>query len=373
MNAIPIGSTVPLDLLITANGVGIIGQTPGVILKRLSDGAYWTGSGFTGTVTTVAMVEQDSVNRPGLYSASFDQSIDNTEDEYTAYYINTGSFAGSAVEEFMFTSTDSGCNPLAIAQAVAAKILVNSAIPIDSEDIASQDTLLEVQDTVDNISNQMALQSTLLAFQASATDQLDQIISIIQPLTGANQVTFTVLDQNSDPVPDVQITFKNTTSQITLAFGQTNINGQLTLGLPSGTYNVFFFKSFYTFGTQPYVLVVTTNQTVTINATSFVPASVLPNMCTLYSYILDATGQPVAGVNVRFKMITAMPFPTTGSSLIKSGWNETSTDAMGYWQLNAIQGAIIEISVPALLFSLSDFTVPAQANLDISTLTGLVN
>jgi hypothetical protein len=373
MNIVPTGSTVPLNLMVTAFGTGVTGLSASVALVRESDDSFWTGTGFTGTPTFVPMNEVDAINRPGLYSINFDQSIDNVENFYIAYYKTTGAFVGDATDEFMFSSINANFNPLAIAQAVAAKILVNSAIPINSANIAKETDLLEISLDVDNISNQMALQSTLTAFQSATAASLANITSILQPLTGTNQVTFTILDQNSNPVPNVLITLKNTTNQITLAFGQSNINGQLTLGLPSGTYNVLFFKSFYTFGTQPYVLTVTTNQTVTINAVSFIPLSVLPNMCALYSYVLDATGQPVAGVVVRMKMITTMPFASSGSSLIQSGWVEVQTDATGYWTINAIQGAIIEVSIPALLFDLSDFTVPVQANLDLSTTTGLVN
>lgn len=372
MQVIPIGTTIDLHFVIIF-GNGIPGQTPTVELVRQKDGAYFNGTIFTLTPVALPMAEVDAVNLPGVYRYTFDQTIDNDQEQYIAYYENTGAFAGVAFEEFFFTNITADVNTLSIAMAVASKILVNQAIPIDSSDIASQALLEDVDTDVDNISNSMALQSTLLNFESEAMDALNQIISIIQPLSGSNLVTFNILDQDSLPVPDVKITIKNTISNITLAVATTDINGQVTLGLPNGTYNVLFWKSFYTFGTQPYSLVVTTNQTVNISATSFTPASVLPNMCTLYSYVLDATGQPVAGVDVRLKMIDTMPFNSTGSSLITKGWITVQTNAMGYWSLNAIQGATIELSIPALLFSLSDFTVPAQANLDISTLTGLVN
>lgn len=374
MNVLPNGSTIPLDLLIVSSGQGVTGQTPGVILQKKSTGSYWTGSGFSNTIVIVPLIEIDSINRPGYYSITFNQSVDPVLSEtYLAYFKNTGTYAGVAVDEFFFNYVNTDVDPVEIGKVVASFILQDPTTPIDNDDIASQTTLLDVENTVDNISNVMALQSTLVSFETSAEASLAEILSILQPISGANQITFNVLDQNSNPVPGVQITLKNTTSQITLAVGYTNINGQLVLGLPSGTYNVLLFKAFYTFGTQPISLVVTTNQSVTYNATSFVPASVLPNMCTVFSYVLDATGLPVCGINVRMKMVLNLPFASTGSSLIKAGWVETSTDATGYWSLQAIQGATVEVSIPALQFSMTNYLIPTQSSLDLSTLTPNVN
>src|SRR5882724_1000982 len=133
MAELPVGSSYPLQLLITANGTGITGQTPTVTLQRLSDSFYWTGTGFTSTFTEVPLTEVDSVNQPGLYSVTFNQGIDNNPNAYTAYYNNSNIYyPGSAVEEIVFSSSEEDLNTLAIASAVAAKLLINPAIKIDS-------------------------------------------------------------------------------------------------------------------------------------------------------------------------------------------------------------------------------------------------
>lgn len=368
-NVFPVGITVPLNLLITANGTGIIGQTPGLILQRLSDGAFWDGvNSFSLSEVLVPMVEIDPVNRPGLYTKTFDDTIDNEENTMTVYYKNIGVYAGAASDELVFSFINSQVNPIAIAQAVQAQIYTNPQGKINPDDVASQTTLSNVLNVVDNISNVMALESTLLSYGDTIINDLNTIIGIIQPISGSNQVTFNVLDQNSNPVPSVQLTLKNTTSQITLAVAITDINGQVTLGLPSGTYNILPFRPFYSFGTLPIQIIVTTNQTFTINANSFQPTGPTANLCSLFSYILDATGQPVPGVNVRMKVITNYPFSGGSSSLLTKDWAQAESDGTGFWSLNAVIGSTIEISIPDLYISISEFIVPNQPSLDISTL-----
>jgi len=185
-------------------------------------------------------------------------------------------------------------------------------------------------------------------------------------------VTFTVTNPSSLPVPDVQVTIKNSSSSITVAVGVTDTNGQLTVGLPGTvllpqTFNVIFWKSFYTFGTQPLVITVTGNQLVNVTATSFQPSSVIPNMCTCYCYLVDATGIPVVGEIVNAKLVSNFPFsPDSGMLATKSDIVATS-DASGFVQINLIQGGTYEISAPALYLTLTNFLIPPSPYLDIST------
>lgn len=369
MNVIPLGKTVPLDFLITANGQGITGQTPVVALKRASDNAYWTGSGFSGTFTTVSLSEVSITHEPGLYSVNFDQSIDNVENTYVAYYVNGGVTApGSAVEEFFFTETAAqGLNPISLASAVAAKILLNPAIKINSADIASQTTLLAVQATVNDIDANMATQASLTSLTNSFNTFATTVLGILQPVTGSNQVQFILTDQNIDPVPGVAITLKNTSNQITLAYGVTDINGKLTFGLPAGTFNVLFYKPFVTFPTQPYSLVVTTNMTVPISVTTFQPTAPSPDLCACFAYIQDAVGQPVEGASVRAKLVVNFPYSPAANTLVGKSYVETTTDASGYFELDLIKGATYEIVAPEIYYGLTNFVIPNQANLDLST------
>jgi hypothetical protein len=370
-----VGSTYPLQVLITANGAGVPGQTPTVVLQRQSDLNYWNGAtSFTPVYTQLVMPPVDAINQPGLYSIPFNQSIDNTPQTYVAYYQNTTvPYNGVAVEEIVFEDSVASVNLTAIAAAVAAKLLVNPSIKIDSSDIASQNTLLSVLSEVEEIEDNMALESTLLSGIATIENDLNEIISIIQPISGSNQITFIFKDQNNLPIPGVKVTIKNTTNQITLAVGIADTNGQLVLGLPNGSFNVLFFKSFIQFPTQPYSLVVNGNATVTINCVTFQPTAPAPNLCACFCYLTDASGNPVTGILIRAKLIDNFPFSPGSAMLATKDYVECLSDATGFVNLNLIQGGYYEISAPSLFFTLTDWQVPVQASLDLSTVLGMTS
>jgi len=374
MAELPVGSSYPLQLLITANGTGITGQTPTVTLQRLSDSFYWTGTGFTSTFTEVPLTEVDSVNQPGLYSVTFNQGIDNNPNAYTAYYNNSNIYyPGSAVEEIVFSSSEEDLNTLAIASAVAAKLLINPAIKIDSADIASQNTLSAVSDEVEEIEDNMALESTLLSGLATIENDLDNILSIIQPIAGSNQITFIFTDQNSLPIPGIKVTIKNTTNQITLAVGITDINGRLVIGLPNGAFNVLFFKSFIQFPTQPYSLVVNGNMTVSISCVTFQPTAPTSNTCACFCYLTDASGQPIPNVLFRAKLVSNFPYSPGTAMLATKDYVESISDATGYINLNLIQNGFYEITSPALFYTITDFQIPVQSSLDLSSILSLTS
>ncbi len=369
---LPIGSTYSLQLLITFGGIGVTGQSPLVTLQRHSDGFYWTGTAFTSTFTQVNLTQVDAARQPGLYSRDFAQVIDNVPAVYTAYYSNsTSPYQGASVEELVFANPVANVNQTAIASAVAAKILVNPAIPIDSSDIASQNLLLSVSGEVEEIEDNMALESTLLSGLNVIENDLNTIISIIQPISGSNEITFVFLDQNSLPIPGVKVTIKNTTNQITLATGITDINGQLILGLPTSSFSVLFFKSFISFPTQPYNLIVNGNATVIINCTSFQPTAPSPSLCAAYIYLIDAGGQPISNIMIRCKVVSNYPYSSGGSTLVTKDYQSVISDGTGFCRLNLIRGAFYEISAPALFLTITDYKVPDQATLDLSTLLGV--
>jgi hypothetical protein len=374
MNVIPLGSTVPLDLLIEAYFGGVTGQSPTVIVQRKSDNYYWNGTtAFTPVLVKIPLVEVDAVNQPGLYSINFpNQGGDTTSQNYVIYYANINpTYPGNAVDELVFSNQMAEVDTLSIAQAVAAKILVNPAIPIDSSDIASQTTLLEVDEDVDNIEATMATQSSLDSFITSTTNLLNQILGIIQPVTGSTQVTWNIVDQNTNPVPGVRITVKNTTSQITLAVANTDINGQATLGLPpNSTFNVLYYLPFYNFGILPQQLIIGSVPSVTVNVTctSFQPASTTPGLCNLYAYLMDATGNPIVGECLRAKLTSVLPFSPGTGMLASKGQAEAFSDASGFVQIPLIIGGTYEINSPALYLTITDYVIPNQVSLDLSTL-----
>jgi hypothetical protein len=368
-NVVPVGDTITLNFLITSAGAGVVSQTPYVVLQRLSDSAYWTGTGFSNTYSSVALAQVDSVNQPGLYSVVFNQSLyDSGEDSFRAYYVNTGIHATLAVEEYIFSFINAASNPTLIANVVKSVLFTDVTKQINVADIASQTTLLATQTTVNTINSNMAQASVLDSFITSATTSLSSILTAVTPLIGSNQITFTALDQNSLPIPDVQITVKNTTSQITLAVANTGINGNAVLGLPAGVFNVLYYKAFYTFGTQPYALTVTTDQAVAISGVSFQPTAPTVSGCAAYLYIIDATGQPAVGINFRAKAVSNYPYTAGSSTLVTKNFIENNSDNSGFIQLNLIQGMTYELNCPSLYLTVTDWVCPAVVSLDISTL-----
>lgn len=372
MNIVAIGTTLPLDLIVSSVSGGIPGLAPTVALQRLSDGYYWTGVVFQPGFVKVLLTEIDAINRPGLYSKTFsNQGGDTTAQIYIAYYDTESlTYPGVGLDELVYDNQIAEVDTLAIAQAVASKILVNPGIPINSADIASQITLLEVNDDVDEILATMATQSSLDAYMATIIADLNIIISTIQPQIGSVAVTFTVLDQNTLPVPGVKITVKNSTSAINLAVIYTDTNGQAVAALDPGTYNVFYSKAFYAFGILPQVIVVpnVASYSVSESCTSFQPASVTPGICNVFAYLTDASGNAVVGEMVRAKLTSNFPFSPGLSMLATKSNIEVLSDSNGFVTLPLIVGGTYEINSPALFLTITDFLIPNQASLDLSTL-----
>lgn len=108
MDRYPISETVNLDLTIEASGVGQTGETPTIIVQRLSDSYYYddtqvSGSRFLSAYHANSMSEVDSVNLPGLYRYQFDHSEDLTSSElFLVRYINTGANARLVDETIAF-------------------------------------------------------------------------------------------------------------------------------------------------------------------------------------------------------------------------------------------------------------------------------
>jgi hypothetical protein len=112
---------------------------------------------------------------------------------------------------------------------------------------------------------------------------------------------------------------------------------------------------------------------VNIACTTFQPTAPSPNLCNVFCYLTDASGQPIPNILVRAKLVDNYPYSAGSSMLATKGYVECISDASGYISLNLIQGSYVEISAPALYFTLTDFQIPLQASLDLSTQLGLTS
>jgi hypothetical protein len=102
----PVGEVTRLRfLLVSPTGTGITGQTPTILIKRRSDGLYWTGSVFQSSPVALSMVEEDSTNLPGSYYTDFNQTTAGASPaEYLVQYTNsTPGFLALAEEQHVYT------------------------------------------------------------------------------------------------------------------------------------------------------------------------------------------------------------------------------------------------------------------------------
>lgn len=132
MDRYPIGSTVNLDLTITASGAGVTAETPTCIVQRLSDGYYHdatqlTGAQFAAGFYENAMTEVDSANLPGLYRFSFVHAEDSTASElFFVRFVNLG---GNALTQ----DSTVAFGPLRTATALSLCNLYGSIVDINGD------------------------------------------------------------------------------------------------------------------------------------------------------------------------------------------------------------------------------------------------
>ena len=103
-----IGETATLGLVLRSSGTPITGESPTVEVRRMSDSLYLDWSAVSapfwvsgGGLREKPLVEQSWM--PGFYTTLFDQGLyDNTNNEYTVIYRNTGLYPVYDNEVFSF-------------------------------------------------------------------------------------------------------------------------------------------------------------------------------------------------------------------------------------------------------------------------------
>ena len=120
--------------------------------------------------------------------------------------------------------------------------------------------------------------------------------------TGANQVIISIIDGNSDPLPDVNVTVLNSDQTVTLDGKVTDSLGQVTFALDNDTYKIRLRKSFVSF-TVPETLVVSGDTTISYSGSVFSPALPSAGLQNVYGEITDpslagATGASISAVSL---------------------------------------------------------------------------
>lgn len=111
---------------VSLNNQGIAGQTVNILIQRKVDGEYWTGGGWTGTLTELAMTEKDGTNYPGIYIFDFTPT---TADQYTVTYrIDGGTYQCNSTEIWNCATSNSVSLADSLSALLAAQTLIRQLL-----------------------------------------------------------------------------------------------------------------------------------------------------------------------------------------------------------------------------------------------------
>lgn len=189
----------------------------------------------------------------------------------------------------------------------------------------------------------------------------DQIVVVAADApAGLRQITIHTQTAGGAAVPSVAIALYDAGNATQLWRGTTSTGGNVVLALDDGAYRLRCTCPGYTFAT-PVALTVSADATVNVTATPIsvtLPSS--PNLCTVYGVVRDLAGNPLVGATVSLRVLAPSAVP--GSQLDEDTLTD-ATDANGYWEIQAVQGAHVALRIPAAGVDASK-TIPAAATQD---------
>lgn len=181
---------------------------------------------------------------------------------------------------------------------------------------------------------------------------------------GANQVTITVTESDTTPIPDVSVLIYNAGQTALLKTGTTDSNGQVVVALDDGSYRVRLDKLLVNF-TVPEVLTVSGDTTDTYIGAIVVPA-VDPSLQAIIINPLTLGVSYADGASIYAQ--------STGANLFVGGAAITkkkiyAVDMGSYFQLNVAKGAVVTVfgSSEGVVFLDKTITVTSDNSKDIST------
>lgn len=317
----------------------VTGATPEVQIRRHRDsqtGAaldnwYWDGSTFVPSPVWLSMAEFDATNSPGLYLYHFEQSLLGANIVCLMYFRNTADPEGFDIEEHIFTD----------------EVTIYSGTPVVP--VVPGDTVMGRLAAMENPSGAVA--------QANADAAWDEPLAAhMTPgttgyalaqckfgLTGAWQIDVTVEDTSSNAIQGAQVDIYDAGNTQFLARFHTDVNGEVSLALDAGTYNLRIWATGYSF-TVPEVLVVTADAAVTYQGTSGIvitPPSA-PELCVIYGYVNDAGGQPIGGA-----CVSAVPSLPQAFNDSQAGDRaiHTTTREDGYFELELVRNTEVRFTI----------------------------
>lgn len=149
---------------------------------------------------------------------------------------------------------------------------------------------------------------------------------------------------DSSALQGIKIRFMNEGQNATEALGVTNSNGLVIASLDEAVYKVWGYRAGIEFSGMPYVLAVSVpSANDTIWGSAFDPGDpVAPELCRTYGWVSDLSGNGISGVTVMAR-IEKTPIRLMGT-VISPYYKSTSTDSVGYWQLDLLPNSVLDPS-----------------------------
>jgi hypothetical protein len=277
------------------------------------------------------MYEYDATNNPGLYFYQFQQSLVAANMVCWVYYRNTAAPSGFAIEEHIFT------DEIRIWDSTpAVPVLPGDTVMGRLADMENPTGAVD-QAIADAVWDEMLLGHTTPGSAGAALQ------ACTAGFVGARQIDVTVEDQVSAPIQGAQVDIYDAANTTFLARFHTDINGEVSLALDDGTYNLRIWATGYSF-TVPEVLVVTADDSVTYQGTSGIvitPPSA-PDLCVIYGYVNDAGGQPIGGACVA--AVPTLPQAVSGSQMGRRSIHVT-TQEDGYFELELVRTSEVRFRI----------------------------
>ena len=185
--------------------------------------------------------------------------------------------------------------------------------------------------------------------------------------TGANQVTLTIQDDDTDPIEGVEVKVYNSAQTLLLGIKTTDSNGQVVFSLNDGSYKVRLYKSLVDF-TVPEDLTVSGVTTDTYTGTLLtITSGAGAGECELSIFVSSQRPTVALSSLSGTAQIVSLPAEISGVYYpgLKISGTYSSTQKRIYWVLP--RGATCNFRVPDLGIQ-AEKAIPDAASADYSTL-----
>jgi len=155
---------------------------------------------------------------------------------------------------------------------------------------------------------------------------------------GSHAVTITVQTSGAVPVPNAQVTVKNSAQSAIIAYGLTDTLGQVSFALNSATYKVLVSAGvgYQALAVQTLVVSGTSSATYTLTAQSVTPPADL-DYCRLYGTLSLPTGAVASNVPVRVRLSDEGAVVSSGRLISVVYDMSATTDGDGYFEIDLLR------------------------------------